>query len=69
MAPFNFAHPDGFSPSDPICYLQNMSWLLNIRQIFLNFKVFRWQLLFWYSQAFLQLRHMEHIVHSGQIFW
>jgi hypothetical protein len=59
MTPFDFAHPDGISPSDPICCLQNLSWLLNIGQILLNFKIFCWQLLLWHSQAFLQLRHME----------
>jgi hypothetical protein len=35
--------------------LQNLSWLLNLSQIFLNFKILCWQLLFWHSQAFLQL--------------
>jgi hypothetical protein len=39
MAPSDFAHLDGTSPSDPICCLQNLGWLLNISQIFLNFKV------------------------------
>jgi hypothetical protein len=69
MAPFDFAHRDGVPPGDPICCLQNLRWLLNISQIFLNFKIFRWQLLFLYSQAFLQLRHVEHIVHYGQALW
>jgi hypothetical protein len=69
MAPFDFAHPDGVPPSDPICCLQNLGWLLNVRQILLDFKVFRWQLLFWYSQAFLQLKHVKHIVHCGQFLW
>jgi hypothetical protein len=64
MTPFDFAHPDGASPSDPTCCFQNLSWLLNICQIFLNFKVLYWQLLFWHSQAFLQLRHMEYVMHS-----
>jgi hypothetical protein len=36
VTPFDFAHPDGTSPSDPICCLQNLSWLLNIGQILLN---------------------------------
>jgi hypothetical protein len=53
MAPFDFAHPNGVPMSDLICYLQNLGWLLNVRQIFLSFKVFRWQLLFLYSQTFL----------------
>jgi hypothetical protein len=35
----------------------------------LNFKILYWQLLFWHSQAFLQLRHMEYIVYSRQILW
>jgi hypothetical protein len=69
MAPFDFAHSDGVPLSDPICYLQNLRWLLNVCQILLNFKVFHWQLLFWYSQAFLQLRHVKHIVHCEQILW
>jgi hypothetical protein len=46
IAPFEFAHPDGASPSDSVCCLQNLSWLLNISQILLNFKVLCWQLLF-----------------------
>jgi hypothetical protein len=31
MAPFDFAHSDGVPPSDPICYLQYLGWLLNVR--------------------------------------
>jgi hypothetical protein len=46
MASFDFAYPDGASPSDSVYYLQNLSGLLNISQTFLNFKVLRWQLLF-----------------------
>jgi hypothetical protein len=65
MTPFDFAHSDGVPPSDPIYCLQNLRWLLNVRQILLNFKVFRSQLLLWYSQAFLQLRHVKHIMHYG----
>jgi hypothetical protein len=64
MVPFNFAHPDGASSSDPVCCLQNLSWLLNISQIFLNLKILSWQLLFRYSQAFLQLRQMEYVMHG-----
>jgi hypothetical protein len=30
----------------------------------LNFEVLGWQLLFWHSQALLQLRHMEYIMHD-----
>jgi hypothetical protein len=67
MAPSDFAHLDGTSPSDPICCLQNLGWLLNISQIFLNFKILCWQLLSRHSQAFLQLRHMEHNMHCGQV--
>jgi hypothetical protein len=59
MAPFDFAHPDGVPPSDLICCVQNLRLLLNIRQ------VFHWQLLFWYPQAFHQLRHVKQIMHCG----
>jgi hypothetical protein len=64
MAPLDFAHPDGTSSSDLVCCLQNLSWLLNITQIFLNLMILGWQLLLWHSQAFLQLRNMEHIMHG-----
>jgi hypothetical protein len=63
MAPLDFAHPDGASSSDSICCLQNLSWLFNVSQIFLSFKVLSWQLLFWHSQALLQLGHMKHIMY------
>jgi hypothetical protein len=33
VTPFDFAHPDGTSPSDPVCCLQNLSWLLNIYKL------------------------------------
>jgi hypothetical protein len=64
MAPLDFAHFDGASSSDSVCCLQNLSWLLDICQIFLNFEVLGWQLLLWYSQTLLQLGHMEHIMHD-----
>jgi hypothetical protein len=63
VTPPDFAHSDGVSPGDPVCKLQNLRWLLYVGQIFLNFQTLHWQLLFWYSQTFLQLRHVEHIVH------
>jgi hypothetical protein len=64
MAPFDFAHPDGAPLSDSVCCLQNMGWLLDVSQIFLNFELLSWQLLLRHSQAFLQLRHMEHVMHG-----
>ena len=42
VTPFDLAHPDGAPPGDPICCLQNLCWLLNVRQVFLNFKVLYW---------------------------
>jgi hypothetical protein len=69
MTPSNFAHPDGIPSGDSVCSLKDLCWLLNVGQVFLDFKTFHWQLLLWHTQTFLQLRHMKDIMHSRQIFW
>jgi hypothetical protein len=57
MTPSNFAHSDSLPSSDSVCSLKDLHWLLNIGQVLLDFKTFHWQLLFWHTQTFLQLRH------------
>jgi hypothetical protein len=69
VIPSNFAHFDGLPSGDSICNLKDLHWLLNVGQVLLDFKTFHWQLLFWHTQAFLQLRHMKDIMHSRQILW
>jgi hypothetical protein len=53
MTPSDFAHSDSFPPGDSVCSLNDLRWLLNIGQIFLDFKTFHWQLLLWHMQTFL----------------
>jgi hypothetical protein len=69
MTPSDFAHSDSLPSGDSVCSLNNLRWLLNIGQVFLDFKTLHWQLLFWHTQTFLQLRHMKDIMHGGQIIW
>jgi hypothetical protein len=69
VIPSDFAHSDGLPSGDFVCSLKDLRWFLRVSQVLLDFKTFHWQLLFWYSQAFLQLRHMKYIMHSRQIFW
>jgi hypothetical protein len=68
MTPSDFAHSDSLPSGDSVCSLNDLRWPLNIGQIFLDFKTFHWQLLFWHTQTFLQLRHMKYIMHGRQIF-
>jgi hypothetical protein len=68
VTPSDFAHSDCFPPVT-VCSLNNLRWLLNVGQVFLDFKTLHWQLLFWYTQTLLQLRHMKDIMHGRQIFW
>jgi hypothetical protein len=69
MTPFDFAHSDSFPSGDSVCSLNNLRWLFNIGQVFLDFETLHWQLLFWHTQTLLQLRHMKDIMHDRQIFW
>jgi hypothetical protein len=69
VIPSDFAHSDGLPSGDSVCGLKDLRWLLNVGQVLLDFKTFNWQLLFWHSQTFLQLRHMKYIMHSRQILW
>ena len=69
MAPSDFAHSDSLLSGDSVCSLNNLRWLLNIGQVFLDFETLHWQLLLWHRQTLLQLRHMKDIMHSGQIIW
>jgi hypothetical protein len=69
MTPSDFAHSDSLPSGDSVCSLNDLRWLLNIGQVFLDFKTFHWQLLFWHAQTLLELRHMKDIMHSRQIFW
>jgi hypothetical protein len=69
VTPSDFAHPDSFPPSDSVCSLRNLRWLLYIGQVLLDLQTFHWQLLFWHIQTFLQLRHMKDIMHYEQAFW
>jgi hypothetical protein len=46
MAPLDFTYPDGASSSDSVYCLQNLGSLLDISQVFLNFEILGWQLLF-----------------------
>jgi hypothetical protein len=69
MIPSDFAHSDGLPSSDSVCGLKDLHWLLDVGQVFLDFKTFHWQLLFWHTQALLQLRHMKDIMHCGHILW
>jgi hypothetical protein len=67
VIPSNFAHSDGLPSGDSVCGLKDLRWLLNVGQVLLNLQAFHWQLLFWHTQALLQLRHMKDIMHSRQI--
>jgi hypothetical protein len=69
VIPSDFAHSDGLPLGDSVCGLKDLRWLLNVGQVFLDFKTFNWQLLLWHTQALLQLRHMKYIMHNRQIFW
>jgi hypothetical protein len=69
VIPSDFAHSDGLPSGDSVCSLKDLRWLLNVGQVLLDFKTFHWQLLFWHTQTFLQLRHMEDIMHNRQILW
>ena len=59
MIPFDFAHSDGLPSDDSVCNLKDLHCLLDVGQVLLDFKTFHWQLLFWHTQALLQLRHMK----------
>nr|ABA97081.1 retrotransposon protein, putative, Ty3-gypsy subclass [Oryza sativa Japonica Group] len=48
---------------------RDSDWLLHISQTLLDVNVLRVSLLFWYPQAFLQLRHMEHIMDTNHVGW
>jgi hypothetical protein len=67
MIPFDLAHSDGLPSGGSVYNLKDLHWLLNVGQVLLDFKTFHWQLLFWHTQALLQLRHMKDIMHSRQI--
>jgi hypothetical protein len=69
VIPSDFAHSDGLPLGDSVCDLKDLHWLLNVGQVLLDFETFHWQLLFWHTQALLQLRHMKDIMHSRQILW
>jgi hypothetical protein len=69
VIPSDLAHSDGLPSGDSVCSLKDLRWFLRLSQVLLDFKTFHWQLLFWHSQAFLQLRHMKDIMHNRQIFW
>jgi hypothetical protein len=69
MIPSDLAHSDGLPSGDSVCGLKDLRWLLNVGQVLLDFKTFNWQLLFWHTQALLQLRHMKDIMHNRQILW
>jgi hypothetical protein len=69
MTPSDFAHSDSLPSGDSICSLNDLRWLLNIGQVFLDFKTLHWYLLFWHTQTFLQLRQMKDIMYNRQIFW
>jgi hypothetical protein len=53
VAPSDFAHSDSLPLGDSVCSLNNLRWLLNIGQVFLDFDTLPWQLLFWHTQTFL----------------
>ena len=36
VTPSDFAHPDSVPPGDPVCSLQNLHWLLDVGQVFLD---------------------------------
>ena len=67
--PSDFTHSDGLPSGDSVCNLKDLHWLLNLGQVLLDFQTFHWQLLFWHTQALLQLRHMKDIMHGRQILW
>jgi hypothetical protein len=69
MIPSDFAHSDGLPSGDSVCSLKDLRWLLNVGQVFLDFKTLHWQLLFWHTETLLQLRHMKNIMHNRQILW
>jgi hypothetical protein len=69
MTPSDFARSDSLPSGDSVCSLNNLCWLLNMGQVLLDFETLHWQLLFWHTQTFLQLRHMKDIMHGTQIFW
>jgi hypothetical protein len=69
VIPSDFAHSDGLPSGDSVCSLKDLRWLLNVGQVLLDLQTFNWQLLFWHTQTFLQLRQMEDIMHCGQTFW
>jgi hypothetical protein len=53
MTPSYFAHSDSLPSGDSVCSLNDLRWLLSIGQIFLDFKTFHLQLLFWHAQTLL----------------
>jgi hypothetical protein len=40
VAPSDFTHSDSVPPSDPVCSLKNLCWLLYVGQVFLDFQTF-----------------------------
>jgi hypothetical protein len=66
VAPLNLAHRNLLVPSNSFGRFQQLNRILLIGQIFACNQIFQWDLFFRYSQTFLQLWHMEHIVYNRE---
>jgi hypothetical protein len=69
MAPLHFAYLDLLVSRNSFECLQNLDGVLLIRKILFSISVFHGYFLFRHSQTFLQLRHMEHVMHVRQLWW
>jgi hypothetical protein len=58
MAPLYLAHLNHFIPGDSSQSINDLDGIFHVGQITLHI-----ELLFWHSEALLQLGHMEYIMH------
>ena len=67
ITPLNFIKLYSPSSSNSLLLIQNLNRMLLIGKIRLYLDFFHFYLFSWYSEAFLELRHMKHIVYGCKV--
>jgi hypothetical protein len=69
VAPLYLKELDCFTPCDTILLIQDLDWVLGVRQVSLQRCHFRQHDIHRCLQTFLQLQHVEDVMNSSQGWW
>jgi hypothetical protein len=68
LVPLYLVKLESFSPGNPVLLIQDSNGMFRICQVWFKDNIYHFNGSIWNPKTLLQLRHVEHIMHSRQSF-